>query len=165
MPFNLIPGIQTHNQNARFFVRRLSLIFDKYCLSPPRLTRSVHHRLSNTMSSKNSKTTQPAEDTRRWHFTLHPSVQLVPETLTSVFTRFAHPTRAVLSHSDGIDLEWRSRSHRKHRYRFSGPSPPTRAYQKLLNLFKVEYWNISWWVAWVRAFLLHTNLLFIVVNY
>jgi hypothetical protein len=88
---------------------------------------------------------------KRWHFELHPSVEYLPHTLTSVFSDVIHPTHAVLAHSDGAEREWRSRSHRKHRYRPLGITNPTGA-KKLLNMFKIEYWNISWWVAWVRDF-------------
>jgi hypothetical protein len=105
----------------------------------------VYQPATATMSSQSSK----VDSTHRWHFTLHPSVELSPGTLTSVFNTFVHPTRALLSHTEGAEREWRSRSHRKHRYRFTG-DPSKGGLQKFLNMFKIEYWNISWWVAWVR---------------
>jgi hypothetical protein len=102
----------------------------------------------NVMPSENGEP-QTAQESARWHFVLHPSVQLM-RTLTSPFSDFMHPTRVMLAHTDGAEQEWRSRSHRKNRYRasvFAERSP----LWKFLNLFKIEYWNVSWWVAWVRA--------------
>lgn len=90
-----------------------------------------------------------------WHHPLPPNVNREhhPNALTH---RFFHPTHAVLSHPNHGELTWSSRAHRKHRYRtHATPSGKPRhgdtPFERLWHLTRVEYWNISWWVAIVRS--------------
>lgn len=84
-------------------------------------------------------------DNDQWHFTLHPSLDLIE---TSAAFRFLHPTHATLTNNHS----WSSRSHRKGRYvRHTLDTTHKRHHPSLwLNLWqlrRIEYWNISWWVA------------------
>lgn len=61
---------------------------------------------------------------------------------------FFHPTHAHL-HVHSWKLDWSSRDHRKGRH------PVEHNKRRPINTFlRIEYWNISWWVAFVllRAF-------------
>ena len=61
-------------------------------------------------------------------------------TLTGTFP-FLHPTHAHI-HADFERLDWNSRDHRKGRH------PVRTGERRHINTFlRLEYWNISWWVA------------------
>jgi hypothetical protein len=65
---------------------------------------------------------------------------------------FLHPTHAHI-HIDHTRLDWNSRNHRKGRH----PAPQGQR-RRIHTLLRIEYWNISWWVAvvissFLRAFL------------
>ncbi|KAF7338729.1 hypothetical protein MSAN_02195100 [Mycena sanguinolenta] len=60
--------------------------------------------------------------------------------------------RTPLSRPPDQNLAWTSRDHRKHRHLAANPKtgrPRQRAntFHKLGNMTRIEYWNISWWVA------------------
>ncbi|KAF7323645.1 hypothetical protein MKEN_00585200 [Mycena kentingensis (nom. inval.)] len=103
---------------------------------------------------------------------LHPH----PQAKRGLGSGFLHPTHAVLALSghpaaaadekpDGNEkpkreLEWTSRDHRKHRHLVEDPrtgrtrpahQDAKKASQGVLgrigNMRRVEYWNVSWWVA------------------
>nr|GAT46672.1 predicted protein [Mycena chlorophos] len=85
----------------------------------------------------------------RWHLDLHPDVkQHSPHGAFS----FLHPTHAVLALSSEKNLAWTSRDHRKHRHVAANPQTGQPRHvdgtlRKLWNFRRIEYWNISWWVA------------------
>lgn len=87
----------------------------------------------------------------RWHHTPHPSVvkecarNALPKPLGHIF----HPTHATLTIEDGATQNWFSRWHRKGLYK--RPSTRLRSFWlRLANMRRLEYWNVSWWVAVVR---------------
>lgn len=97
-------------------------------------------------------------DIPRWHHTLHPSA--VKECARNAFpTRLGHvfhPTHATLAMEDGTTWNWFSRWHRKNLYK----RPPTRLrsfWIGLSNVRRLEYWNVSWWVAIVRVLAFSLN--------
>lgn len=56
---------------------------------------------------------------------------------------FFRPTRVHL-HIHSLKLDWSSRDHRKGRH------PVEHGKRRTINTFlRIEYWNISWWVAFV----------------
>ncbi|KAF9457915.1 hypothetical protein BDZ94DRAFT_157835 [Collybia nuda] len=90
----------------------------------------------------------------RWHHHLHPSAQKhnprngLPHCLEDL----VHPTHAHLTKSDDGDLAWTSRDHRKNRHVPASPKSGnarlgTTVLQRFGHLGRIEYWNISWWVA------------------
>ncbi|KAJ6491261.1 hypothetical protein C8R47DRAFT_976550 [Mycena vitilis] len=85
----------------------------------------------------------------RWHLELHPDVK--KHSARSALGSFLHPTHATLSAADR-NSEWSSRDHRKNRHIAANPRTgrPRRGagiLRKLANMRRIEYWNISWWVA------------------
>jgi len=56
---------------------------------------------------------------------------------------FFHPTHAHL-HVDSKRLNWTSRDHRKGRHPIE-----TGKRRRISRFFGIEWWNISWWVAFV----------------
>ncbi|KAJ7718682.1 hypothetical protein DFH07DRAFT_872388 [Mycena maculata] len=87
----------------------------------------------------------------RWHLDLHPDVEKHSPHSALRFGSFIHPTHVTLK-SPGNDLNWTSRDHRKHRHLATDPKTgrPRRAegtLQKLANMSRIEYWNVSWWVS------------------
>ncbi|CAK5272160.1 unnamed protein product [Mycena citricolor] len=92
-----------------------------------------------------------AEYHGRWHVALHPSVK---KNTPRGALPFLHPTHATLTSSTGDKLRWTSRDHRKNRHVVSNPrsGQPRQAkddgmWTKFARMRRVEYWNISWWVA------------------
>lgn len=74
-------------------------------------------------------------------------------------SHFFHPTRATFfgEHGDeGVMTQlWSSRAHRKHRYVYMSSFTQAARHRdgiwgRLALMRKIEYWNISWWVAQVR---------------
>ncbi|KAJ7598488.1 hypothetical protein C8J56DRAFT_848328 [Mycena floridula] len=89
--------------------------------------------------------------TDRWHFELHPTVE--KGISHKAFQHgFFHPTHMALSQQDGDNLNWTSRDHRKGRHLARSPhsgqarKSPTMI-QRIGHMTRIEYWNISWWVA------------------
>ncbi|KAK7046904.1 hypothetical protein R3P38DRAFT_89014 [Favolaschia claudopus] len=89
----------------------------------------------------------------RWHLDLYPHVERHSPHSALRFGSFIHPTHATL-HAAAVEkpLKWTSRDHRKQRHLSEDPrSGRTRrrvdTWQKLANMGRIEYWNISWWVA------------------
>jgi len=125
----------------------------------------------------------PLQETRgsyfeaRWHHPLPPSVQKYnPQNgLPRCCGDLIHPTHIKLVRDSSEELAWSSRDHRKQRHLDTSPrSGNTRngvtLLQRLGHMRRIEYWNISWWVAiaftlgsivWVVngfvAFLPHVN--------
>ncbi|KAF9566559.1 hypothetical protein CPC08DRAFT_101843 [Agrocybe pediades] len=89
-------------------------------------------------------------DVSRWHLVLHPSVvkECARNALPGPLGRVMHPTNATLAADDGRRHNWKSRSHRKGRYRnTSSPDHPS-IRRKVGNMIThIEYWNVSWWVS------------------
>ncbi|KIY50007.1 hypothetical protein FISHEDRAFT_65014 [Fistulina hepatica ATCC 64428] len=98
----------------------------------------------------------------RWHHQLHPLVSKSSERngLPDFLRHRIHPTHATLYYlkdhpdagPDGKELRWSSRSHRKNRLKSTSPKSGKRRragqwFQGLLHMARIEYWNISWWVA------------------
>lgn len=54
---------------------------------------------------------------------------------------FLHPTHAHI-HLDHTRLDWNSRDHRKGRH----PLPQGQR-RRIHTILRIEYWNVSWWVA------------------
>jgi len=57
-----------------------------------------------------------------------------------------HPTHAHIN-INGQKLEWSSRDHRKGRHPVESG-----ARRKIVNFLRLEWWNVSWWVAFVESF-------------
>jgi len=57
---------------------------------------------------------------------------------------FLKPTTAQIYLSPALQLEWYSRDHRKGRH----PLRPGER-RPITTFLRIEYWNISWWVAFV----------------
>ena len=57
---------------------------------------------------------------------------------------FLKPTTAHIYVSPALQLEWYSRDHRKGRH----PLRPGER-RPITTFLRIEYWNISWWVAFV----------------
>lgn len=95
------------------------------------------------------------EKMSRWHYELHPSVEMrLPR--NALPGHFFHPTRTTLAHTlSAQELAWTSRDHRKNRHYTTAPTGYNRhgdsLMQKFGHLKRIEYWNISWWVAVVRS--------------
>ncbi|TFK41438.1 hypothetical protein BDQ12DRAFT_645878 [Crucibulum laeve] len=95
------------------------------------------------------------KDIKRWHITLHPSVikECAHNGMPSLIREFFHPTRAILTWDHGKQKQdWRSRDHRKHRHILLSPSTTrdrtgTTFWERLSHMTRLEYWNVSWWVA------------------
>ncbi|KAF7348579.1 hypothetical protein MVEN_01375500 [Mycena venus] len=89
----------------------------------------------------------------RWHLDMHPNVERHSPRSALRFGSFIHPTHATLAAPEkNINMEWTSRDHRKHRHLATDPrTGRTRrsvgTLQKLANMRRIEYWNISWWVS------------------
>ncbi|KAJ6532769.1 hypothetical protein DFH09DRAFT_134102 [Mycena vulgaris] len=95
----------------------------------------------------------PETDRRdgRWHLGLHPGVEKHSPHSAIRFGSFIHPTHVTLKALDHA-LAWTSRDHRKHRHMAADPKTGRPRYrhgtfQKLANMRRIEYWNISWWVS------------------
>ncbi|KDR68383.1 hypothetical protein GALMADRAFT_104940 [Galerina marginata CBS 339.88] len=93
-------------------------------------------------------------DVPRWHLEHAPSVtrDCARTSLPGWLGQYFHPTHATLARDDGVEKAWASRKHRKHRYAAHVPNTRrTRRYGafhlRLASMLRVEYWNISWWVA------------------
>ncbi len=91
---------------------------------------------------------------RRWHLALHPTVEKLSS--HNVFqTNFFHPTHAVLHDAESSSsFHWKSRDHRKNRHRARAPNDKydRRGHgllERLGHMRRMEYWNVSWWVAMV----------------
>ncbi|KAJ7484376.1 hypothetical protein FB451DRAFT_82817 [Mycena latifolia] len=87
----------------------------------------------------------------RWHLELHPDVKKHELYSALRFGSFIHPTHAILKSSEKV-LAWTSRDHRRHRHVAANPNTGQPRYrkdtlQKLANMRRIEYWNISWWVS------------------
>ncbi|KAL0958028.1 hypothetical protein HGRIS_000203 [Hohenbuehelia grisea] len=90
-----------------------------------------------------------------WHHDLHPSVKkhASGNALPNIFFgRAIHPTHAVLSHPTAGLKRWNSRHHRKNRHILETPTSGLlragrNVWMGLGHLTRLEYWNISWWVA------------------
>lgn len=97
------------------------------------------------------------DDIKRWHLELHPDVvrELATNSFPHPIKHAFHPTHANLTHTHGSEVrtqEWTSRHHRKHRHiqvspRTNKKRHETTLLRKMARLRKIEYWNISWWVA------------------
>jgi hypothetical protein len=90
-------------------------------------------------------------DRGRWHFDLHPDVEKHSSHGALRFGSFVHPTHAILV-APNQNLAWTSRDHRKNRHLATDPKtgrPRQRANRlhKFANMRRIEYWNVSWWVA------------------
>lgn len=121
-------------------------------------TQNTHDSLHGTAALK-----------YKWHLTLHPSVKLVNDSsrnaLPKLFGTYFHPTRAKLQWVHSPDdkesiLAWTSRDHRKNRHRAMTPKSGhsrhgKNVWQRVGHMTRVEYWNISWWVAMVCLFHLY----------
>ncbi|KAJ7201573.1 hypothetical protein GGX14DRAFT_464297 [Mycena pura] len=90
----------------------------------------------------------------RWHLSLHPDVEKHAPHSALRFGSFMHPTHATLTSPLPLErhLAWTSRDHRKHRHTDADPHTGRRRHSpgtlsKLANMRRIEYWNISWWVA------------------
>ena len=80
--------------------------------------------------------------------------------LPNSVSHFFHPTRATFfgehddEGSESMTQLWSSRAHRKHRYVYISSRQAARhkdgMWGRLALMRKIEYWNISWWVAQVR---------------
>lgn len=92
----------------------------------------------------------------RWHYNLDPS--LTTHSPNNPFSsRFLHPTSLTLARKDSKSDEeflWTSRDHRKNRHVKYTPNQDkgkSRHGSSLLvglgHMFRIEYWNVSWWVA------------------
>jgi len=57
---------------------------------------------------------------------------------------FLKPTNAHIQLGPSLQLEWYSRDHRKGRH----PLRPGER-RPITTFLRIEYWNISWWVAFV----------------
>ncbi|KAH9477513.1 hypothetical protein JR316_0009732 [Psilocybe cubensis] len=85
----------------------------------------------------------------RWHHTLHPSLtkQAARNALPTGIAHIFHPTHAVFTVAqDGAEQRWFSRWHRKRLYK----RPPNQIgsfWARIANMRRLEYWNVSWWVA------------------
>ncbi|KAJ6572104.1 hypothetical protein B0H19DRAFT_937256 [Mycena capillaripes] len=102
---------------------------------------------SDGLDPESRKTTHEG----RWHFDLHPDVQKHSPHSALQFGSFIHPTHATLEGPEK-NLAWTSRDHRRHRHLAADPRTghPRRGagtVQKLANMRRIEYWNISWWVS------------------
>ncbi|KAF8217712.1 hypothetical protein K438DRAFT_1952590 [Mycena galopus ATCC 62051] len=87
----------------------------------------------------------------RWHLDLHPDVEKHSPRSALRFGSFIHPTHVTLAAAEN-NLKWTSRDHRKNRHLATDPRTgrPRRSVgtlQKLANMGRIEYWNISWWVS------------------
>ncbi|KAJ7253762.1 hypothetical protein B0H12DRAFT_1116515 [Mycena haematopus] len=103
------------------------------------------------MSLHSSDPEPHKNDDGRWHFDLHPGVEKQFSRSAIRFGSFMHPTHATLVAPDQ-NLAWTSRDHRKNRHlaadpKTGRPRQRTTTLQKLGNMRRIEYWNISWWVA------------------
>ncbi|KAF8067813.1 hypothetical protein FPV67DRAFT_1669692 [Lyophyllum atratum] len=89
----------------------------------------------------------------RWHHALHPSVHYhnPRNGLPRCSQHFIHPTHAILLRDGDESCSWTSRDHRKNRYKDLAPSQSRRSgsnvFQRLGHMTRLEYWNVSWWVA------------------
>ncbi|RDB30427.1 hypothetical protein Hypma_007169 [Hypsizygus marmoreus] len=94
----------------------------------------------------------------RWHHHLHPHVHRhhARNGLPRCVRDLIHPTHVTLTHDAEGDFHWTSRNHRKHRNQRVSPSGYSRYAKnlplKLARFRKLEYWNISWWVAVTYTF-------------
>ncbi|PPR05934.1 hypothetical protein CVT24_006656 [Panaeolus cyanescens] len=102
-------------------------------------------------------------DVSRWHHHLHPRVikECARNALPHNVGHFIHPSMATLSRISRDNLQhirnmsmqfWTSRNQRKHRYVPYSPHTERSRYgvstwQRLANMRRIEYWNVSWWVA------------------
>lgn len=92
-------------------------------------------------------------DISRWHLVLHPSVakECARNALPSWLGQFFHPTRAIFTSKDGTRQPWTSRAHRKHLYGRPTIHHLRELWYGVWNMLRrLEYWNVSWWVAQVR---------------
>ncbi|KAF8156823.1 hypothetical protein B0H34DRAFT_675223 [Crassisporium funariophilum] len=91
----------------------------------------------------------------RWHLNLHPDVvrESAGDPFPKFFGHFFHPTYATLTHkARGQQQMWTSRDHRKHRHIDVSPHNNTPRFgdsfwKRLAHMGRLEYWNVSWWVA------------------
>ncbi|KAH0581938.1 hypothetical protein H2248_011608 [Termitomyces sp. 'cryptogamus'] len=89
----------------------------------------------------------------RWHHPLEPTVEKrdLQNALPHCCRHFFHPTRATLTRDGYDDFKWKSRNHRKQRHKALTPGQRPRRGKNLQHRFahmsRLEYWNISWWVA------------------
>jgi len=92
-------------------------------------------------------------DVSRWHLVLHPSVvkECARNSLPATIGRLFHPTHVTFTAEDGGRHYWKSRSHRKGRYR-NVPDNHLNLWKRIANIRHVSYWNVSWWVAVVRVY-------------
>jgi len=124
-----------------------------------------HPLSSNTMAGeKDSEALRPTKtylikhdshfDVSRWHHHLSPGVvkECARNALFKPIGWFFHPTYAELVNEAGGRHIWKARHHRKHRYiQNSAVSGVDRrganVWAKVAHMGRIEYWNISWWVA------------------
>ncbi|KAF8590093.1 hypothetical protein K439DRAFT_1628306 [Ramaria rubella] len=90
---------------------------------------------------------------RSFHHTVPQSLDAVQPTSVSPFSFFA-PNNAKLVHRHHHDkqIHWNARAHRKQRYRAASPRygrmrHTASVWGRIARMRKLEYWNISWWVA------------------
>ncbi|KAE9390305.1 hypothetical protein BT96DRAFT_349852 [Gymnopus androsaceus JB14] len=91
----------------------------------------------------------------RWHYDLDPS--LTTHSPNNPFSaQFLHPTSLVIARKDPNSDEeflWNSRDHRKNRHVKYTPNQDNKSRHGssllvgLGHMFRIEYWNVSWWVA------------------
>ncbi|KAF9527398.1 hypothetical protein CPB83DRAFT_934328 [Crepidotus variabilis] len=95
---------------------------------------------------------QSSKDASRWHHTLHPHVRKEGERnpLPKGIAHLMHPTHALLIHTGselGSEQKWTSRNERKHRFVAVAPTGAQSRSARNSKMEKIEYWNVSWWVA------------------
>ncbi|KAE9390303.1 hypothetical protein BT96DRAFT_1024605 [Gymnopus androsaceus JB14] len=91
----------------------------------------------------------------RWHLQLDPSLTI--HSPNNPFSgNFFHPTSSTIARKDPNSDEeflWKSRDHRKNRHVKYNPNQDNESRQGsnllvgLGHMFRIEYWNVSWWVA------------------